>query len=588
MRASSRAAILVSAMVALGSAAASGADPPRAAPPSWVFFRDRGDLAKPGPAREAALAEASRRITPRAAMRRAKAARERDRLASRGVAARPGSAPRLAPRPGSAPRLAARPEPVLLPDDQDLPPDPAYVAAVSARGGVIRTRSRWLNAVSVDASPEALERIGALPFVAGIRPVARESRDEAPATDAEFNAGPSYLQIDMLHVPEVHSMGLHGEGILVCVLDSGFELDHEALRQLEVRGVRDFVNGDSDPSYDPRTDAPTQSIHGTAVLSTIGGYAPGRLIGPAYRADYLLGMTERVGSERPVEEDFWCAGVEWAEAVGADLLTSSLTYHAWYRWRDLDGRTAVATRAANLALSRGLLIVNAIGNEGQKEGSIGAPADAPGAISVGAVNGIGNLAGFSSVGPTYDRRVKPDVVAPGVSVLTALGRTRDAYARVNGTSFSTPLVAGVVALIMERHPDWGPEMVRDALTMSASRAERPDNRFGWGLVNAREAVLYPLIEGVVTDFYTREPLQGATVRWEPAGSVDSLDAAASDSPPRGTVETDSTGAYVIPSLPRGSFKIRISKAGYFDADAGPYDVPPNLGDANVALRYREK
>ena len=442
--------------------------------------------------------------------------------------------------------------------------------------------------MSVEASPEALERIGTLPFVTEIRPVASESRDDAPATEAEFNAGPSYLQIDMLHVPEVHAMGLHGEGILVCVLDSGFEVDHEALQQLEVRGVRDFVNGDSDPSYDPRTDPPTQSIHGTAVLSTIAGYAPGKLIGPAYRADYLLGMTERIGSERPVEEDFWCAGVEWAEAEGADLVTSSLTYHAWYRWRDLDGRTAVATRAANLALSRGLLIVNAIGNEGQREGSIGAPADAPGAISVGAVNGIGNLAGFSSVGPTYDRRVKPDVVAPGVAVLTALGRTRDRYARVNGTSFSTPLVAGCVALIMERHPDWGPEMVRDALTMSASRAERPDNRFGWGLVNAREAVFYPLIEGVVTDVHTREPLQGATVRWEPAGSVDSLDAAVSDSPPRGSVETDSTGAYVIPSLPRGLFRITISKAGYFDAAAGPYEVPPNLGDANVALRYRGK
>ena len=579
MKPSTGAAILVCAMVALGSAAAD-AEPgmstrERGAAPMWIFFKDRGDLAKPGPAREAALAEASRRITPRAAARRAKAARERNR-ASRG--------------------FAARPEPALLPDDQDLPPDPAYVAAVSERGAVIRTRSRWLNAVSVDASSEALERIGALPFVAGIRPVASESRDEAPAetraraaaTDAEFNAGPSYLQVDMLHVPEVHAMGLHGEGILVCVLDSGFELDHEALRQLEVRGVRDFVNGDNDPSYDPRTDLPTQSIHGTAVLSTIGGYAPGKLIGPAYRADYLLGMTERVGSERPVEEDFWCAGVEWAEAEGADLLTSSLTYHAWYRWRDLDGRTAVATRAANLALSRGLLIVNAIGNEGQSAGSIGAPADAPGAISVGAVNGIGNLAGFSSVGPTYDRRVKPDVVAPGVAVLTAAGRTRDAYARVNGTSFSTPLVAGCVALIMERHPDWGPEMVRDAITMSASRAERPDNRFGWGLVNAREAVLYPLIEGVVTDFDTREPLQGATVRWEPAGSVDSLDAAASDSPPRGSVETDSAGTYVIPNLPRGSFRITVSKAGYLDADAGPYDVPPNLGDANVVLRYRER
>jgi len=585
-------AIVLALLALLARPVAVSAEPARAASPVWIFFTDLGALGTPGPAREAALAQASRRITQRAVARRAKAARER--LASGGGAAGIPSA-------SQAPL-----------DIRDLPPDPAYVAAVAARGGTIRTRSAWLNAVSIEAPAESLDGIRKLPFVAEIRPVASESRNDAGSThaphdagsagapgtpdasgaptgqDAEFNAGPSYLQIDMLHVPEVHAMGLHGEGVLVCVLDSGFELDHEALRQLEVRGQRDFVNGDDDPSYDPRTDQPTQSSHGTSVLSTIAGFAPGKLIGPAYRAEYLLGKTERIGSERPIEEDYWCAGVEWAEGQGADVLTSSLSYHDWYRWRDLDGRTAVATRAANVAFSRGLLIVNAIGNQGPGEGSVGAPADAPGAISVGAVNGIGAVAGFSSVGPTYDGRVKPDVVAPGVAVLAVRARTYDEYSRWNGTSFSTPLVAGCVALIMERHPDWGPEMVRDALTMSASRAERPDNRFGWGLVNARDALFYPFIEGTITDETTREPLRGASVRWEPWGSVDSLDAAASDSPPRGSVETDSTGAYVIPSLPRGSFRITISKAGYLDAAAGPYEVPPNLGDANVALRYREK
>jgi subtilisin family serine protease len=390
----------------------------------------------------------------------------------------------------------------------------------------------------------------------------------------------------MLHIPEVHAMGDHGEGVVVCVLDSGFELDHEALRQITVRGERDFVNGDDDPSYNPRTDVPTQSVHGTAVLSTIAGYLPGKLIGPAYRAEYLLGETERIGSERPVEEDYWCEGIEWAEAEGADIVTSSLSYHAWYHWRDLDGRTAAATRAANLALTRGLLVLNAIGNEGPKEGSIGAPADAPGAISVGAVNGIGNLAGFSSVGPTYDRRTKPDVVAPGVGVFTAVARTYDHYARLNGTSFSTPLVAGCAALVLSAHPDWGPEAVRDALAMSASRAGQPDNQYGWGIVNARDAVLYPLLEGTVTDAVTRERLPGAAVRWEPLAGSPRAPAATGESPVTGSVLTDSTGAYVIPNLARGTYAITVSKAGYIDAPAGPYEVPPNLGDANVALRPR--
>src|SRR6185295_4329043 len=301
--------------------------------------------------------------------------------------------------------------------------------------------------------------------------------------------------------------------------------------------------------------------------SVLAGYMPGVLIGPAYRAEYLLGKTEEVGSELPVEEDYWIAGVEWAEAEGADILTSSLSYHLWYRARDLDGRTSPATRAANLAVERGVLIVNASGNEGVR--GIGAPADAPGAVTVGAVNGIGSLTGFSSVGPTYDGRVKPDVVALGSQVYAALGRTWDRYTRISGTSFSAPLVAGCAALVLSRHPDWGPEAVRDALAMSASRADRPDNLYGWGIVNARDAVLYPLLEGTVSDSVTREPIAGATVRCSATATS-------------GAVETDSTGAYVIPNLETGTYSITVSMSGYEGGTAGPYDLPPNLGDANVA------
>lgn len=516
---------------------------PAAAAPVWIFFRDHGALSLPGTARDRALAAA--RVTPRAMERRAKAARER------GIA-----------------RI----------DDLDLPPDPAYVAAVTARGGAIRTTSAWLNAVSVEAPAESLARIEALPFVTRARPVANAVDDQIAPEDTSGSPedpGPSFLQIDMLHVPEVHAMGDHGEGVVICVLDSGFQLDHQSLRQLEIRGQRDFVNGDDDPSYDPRTDLPTQPMHGTAVLSVLAGYAPGTLIGPAYRSEFLLGKTERISSELRVEEDYWVAGVEWAEAEGADILTSSLTYKLWYQWRDLDGRTSPATRAANLALERGLLIVNAIGNEGPREGSIGAPADAPAVITVGAVNGIGTLAGFSSVGPTYDRRVKPDLVALGSQVWTAQARTWDRYARMSGTSFSAPLVAGCAALVLSRHPDWGPEAVKDALAMSASRADRPDNQYGWGIVNARDAVLYPLLEGRVTDSITREAVPGATVRYaSPAGS--------------GTATTDAAGAYVIPNLEKGTYSITVSKAGFEDATAGPYEVPPNLGDINIALSYRGK
>jgi len=532
--------------IALASSSSDASASAKPSAPVWVFFRDRGAIARPGPARDRALSLASERVTPRAIARRA----------TRG-----------------APGL----------DDRDLDPDPAYVAAVVARGGSIRIASTWLNAVSLEAPAESLARIAALPFVAQVRPVGMAAEDQQTAdTLADLqDSGPSFLQIEMLHVPEVHAMGDHGEGVVIAVLDSGFQLDHQSLGQLEVRGQRDFVNGDGDTSYDPRTDLPSQPSHGTAVLSVLAGYLPGTLIGPAYRSEFLLAKTERVGSELPVEEDYWCAGVEWAEAEGADILTSSLTYHLWYHWRDLDGRTSPSTRAANLAFERGLLIVNAIGNEGPREGSIGAPADAPGAISVGAVNGIGNVTTFSSVGPTYDRRMKPDVVALGSAVWSAQARTWDRYAPVSGTSFAAPLVAGCAALVLSRHPDWGPEAVRDALTMSASRADRPDNQYGWGIVNARDAVLYPLLEGTVTDSITREPIQGAAVRWSSAAGGNTHEA-------NGSVDTDSTGAYVIPNLPPGSYTMTVSKPGYDDATAGPYEVPPNLGDIDIRLRYRGK
>ena len=552
-----RAWLVASACVALFCGLAEGTG----AQPFWVFFRDRGAYQSTGLARDRALAEAFAKVTPRALARRAKATRERN--------------------PGRA-------LPANAVDLLDCPPDPAYVAAVTAAGGSIRTTSAWLNTVSIDASPDAIARINRLPCVAHTQPVASQKPDAEDTANTDFDAGPSCVQIDMLHIPEAQAMGLCGHGVLICVLDSGFDLDHEAFRQLEVRAERDFVFNDDDPSYDPRTDSPSQSNHGTTVLSMIAAYAPGHLIGPAYCADYLLGKTEVIDAELPVEEDYWCEGVEWAEAEGADLLSSSLSYRNWYRASDLDGRTAVTTRTANLALERGLLIVEAMGNDGPKEGTLSAPADAPGVISVGSVDGIGNLTGFSSAGPTYDRRVKPDLVAPGSAVVVVAPRTPDRYQRGSGTSYSAPLVAGCAALVMEAHPDWGPEAVREALAMSGNRADRPDNHYGWGIVNARDAVLYPLLEGRVTDFHTGEPLRNARIRWRPAaaGSVDSLGAAPSDSPPRGEVRSDSTGAYVIPNLPRGSYTIEVSKEGYFDAAAGPYDVPPNLGDVNFALRYR--
>ena len=539
----------------------------------WVFFRDHG----PAAAADSALDAAERVLTPRALARRARAARERSERGWR-------------PGPG-APETAV---PARLVDEHDLDLAGAYVAAIEAAGASIRARSRWLNAASVSAPPDALERIRALPFVASVEPVAVGWSDDggearAPVrieSRADFDYGPAEHQVEMLGVPEAHALGFRGEGVLVCVIDSGFDLRHEAFDLLEVLAERDFLDRDTDTSYDPTRDQPSQPNHGSQVLSIIGGYAPGRLVGPAYRAEYLLAKAERIDYERPSEEDAWCEALEWAEAMGADIVTSSISYSRWYRRQDLDGKTAVITRAANLALERGVLVMNSAGNYGPEAQTLSAPADAPSVITVGSVNWNGVVSGFSSRGPTWDRRVKPDLVAMGSGTRFATAQTRARYGSGGGTSYSTPLVAGCAALVMSAHPDWGPEAVREALVMTADRASRPDPKYGWGVPNARDAILYPAVEGRVTDHHTGEPIAGARISWEPVGAVDSARVAPSDSRPRGSTTCDSTGAYVVPNLPAGGYRLKIAAPGYFDWESAPLEVPPALGDVNAALRYR--
>jgi serine protease AprX len=549
------AAATVCCVAAVVAAAASRAAPASRAP-YWVFFKDRGPEARS----DSALAGAAADLTPRALARRARAARER----------------------------GASTEAHALVDERDLPPDPAYVAELAATGATVRHKLRWLNAASVDADEGQVDAIRALPFVEDLRPVAAGEIESTPGEEMadQFDFGPSAHQLEMLAVPEVQAMGFHGEGVLIGVLDSGFELSHEAFGQLDVVATRDFIFHDDYVGYDPRQDTPSQANHGTMVLSILAGYAPGRLVGPAFRAEFLLAKTEDNRSETPVEEDNWCAGVEWAEAMGADMVTTSLGYTKWYRPQDYDGRTGVTTRAANIAFDHGLLMVNSAGNAGPRAHTLGPPADAPGEISVGSVDWNGRISGFSSRGPTWDGRVKPDLVAMGSGTSIVIPRTRDRYGRGGGTSFAAPLVAGCAALVLGAHPEWGPEAVREALVWSGSRAAEPDPTYGWGVPNARDAILYPLIEGRITDFHTREPISGARVRWEPAGAVDSLRAAPGDAPPRGVTRTDSTGAYVVPNLPPGTFRLRVEADGYFEATTEPLEVPPNLGDVNVSLRYR--
>jgi subtilisin family serine protease len=291
-------------------------------------------------------------------------------------------------------------------------------------------------------------------------------------------------------------MGLDGEGIVIAVFDTGFKnLRHEAFGHLDIQARWDFVNGDR--AVGNNRDLGDGS-HGARVLSVLGGYEEGELVGPAYAATFLLAKTEDTESETPVEEDNWAAAAEWAEARGADIISTSLGYldfdapFADYTFEDMDGETAVTTIAAQMAVDRGVVVVASAGNEGfdPEHNTLGAPADGELVLTIGAVNSFDARVDFSSVGRTADGRIKPDVMAQGVLVKTVNPNTPDQYTLSDGTSFSCPLAAGVAALVLQAHPDWTVARLRRAMRSTADGAAHPDRLMGWGILDALEAVTF--------------------------------------------------------------------------------------------------
>jgi len=383
---------------------------------------------------------------------------------------------------------------------EDLPVYKEYVQRLQTLGFRKRHVSRWLNAVSGFIDRGTLEEISSLSFVREVkllhrshRPVPKQSPDEinAPTDSTLFQYGPSQGQLEQIHVPELHQMGYSGKGVLICMLDTGYNLHHEALQHIHPMAEYDFIFHDDTTRNQAGKDIASQHNHGTETLSVIGGKKRGQLYGPAYGAQFILAKTEDIRSETPIEEDNWVAAIEWADSIGVDVASSSLGYLDWYTYEDMDGNTAVTTRAADMAVARGIVVVVAAGNwRNDPWHYISAPADADSVISVGAVDINGHITSFSSAGPTYDGRTKPEVVALGSNVYAAHPNDSTAYIRVAGTSFSTPLTAGVTALLLQAHPTWTPMQVREALMMTADRADHPDNLYGWGLVNALAALQY--------------------------------------------------------------------------------------------------
>jgi serine protease AprX len=391
---------------------------------------------------------------------------------------------------------------------QDLPVYSDYIKTVRQRGFTIHQKSRWFNGVSGNASREVLDQISKLPFVKSVEVVkrfvekneAKDSFDELLLLEQYFqnydlNYGASFTQADFHSIPEVHQLGLTGEGVLIGVFDTGFDLNHPAMQHLIQKVVAewDFVNNDS-ITHNEEGDPGVQDWHGSWVLSVIAGMKSGQLIGPAFNASFCLAKTDAVDFERNIEEDNWAAAAEWAEAIGVDIVSTSVGYNIFdegqssYSYSDMDGETTIVTQAANYLADRGVVVVSSAGNEGDDDWFyIDAPADGQQVLAVGAVNSSNQIASFSSHGPTADGRIKPDVMGMGVNVRVAYPATQG-YTTKSGTSMSCPIIAGICALVLEKFPDLSVSAMLEVMRRAGDNWGNPNNSRGWGKVDAVKAL----------------------------------------------------------------------------------------------------
>jgi subtilisin family serine protease len=413
-----------------------------------------------------------------------------------------------------SPKAIARRERVLQTDRsgvltiEDIPLERSYVASVAAMVTKVRHEVKWFNAMSVMATKAQIAALRRLPFVREIEMVVRfkperlwqatSAMDEPPPPPSSgvtpvLNYGSSLNQNQQLNTIALHNQNINGAGVIIAIFDAGFSnLTHPALvtRPIVAR-------------YDFQTNSGTLASHshGQNTFSCVGGFSDGNLIGTAYGASFALARTEVDPTETPKEEDNWARAVIWADSVGADVISSSLGYGSptgpfdppWpsYSWQDMNGVNTIVTRAANRATELGIVVVNSAGNDGDAptgQNSLGGPADGFDVIAVGAVGSTGTRVSFSSVGPTADGRIKPDVMAKGSGTWAATGTS--GYGTVSGTSFSCPLTAGVAALVLQANPGLTPKQVAEALRETASRANAPDRYYGWGIANAAKAAHY--------------------------------------------------------------------------------------------------
>ncbi|MBV5349276.1 S8 family serine peptidase, partial [bacterium] len=392
----------------------------------------------------------------------------------------------------------------ILIDETDLPVSPVYLDSLKKRGLEIVHTSKWLNGATVRTADTVLiQKIATLPFVSLVqlnkpanilKSTNHKFSDEIANTEYDpAKYGLAIDQLTQLKGQYLHRQGFRGKGIQIAILDAGFLNANtitafDSLRDSKrILGTRDFV--------DPQSDIYKQNYHGMSVLSCMGGNLPGSLIGTAPDASFYLIRSEDVTTEYLIEEDNWVAAAEYADSLGVDVINSSLGYNLFddarmnHTYADLNGKKTRVTQGANMAFQKGILVFSSAGNEGSKPWKhIIAPSDGENVIGVGAVDKTGTWATFSSVGPAFGGAVKPNVAAMGSGTTLAISNGTIGYA--NGTSFSSPVLAGMGACLLQANPYAGVKMAKLAIEQSANQYNKPDSLLGYGIPDFEKADKY--------------------------------------------------------------------------------------------------
>ena len=393
-------------------------------------------------------------------------------------------------------------------DEYDIPVNPQYLQAVSNCGALLLNPSKWLNGVSIYATNSSVvEAINALDFVSIVRncpndPYAQLLKEQRIANEmkpletiikSRGLYGGAEEQVTQLKVNELHDMGFDGSGIIIAVFDGGFQgtPDQSCFDNMReegrLLGTKEFVFG--------QTSVYSQITHGTSCLSAMAAFDPNNMVGTAPKASYYLIHTEDSDNENIIEEYNWVSAAEFADSLGVDVCSTSLNYidfdmTQWnHPFEHFDGMTTPMSIGAEIAVSRGIICINAAGNEGDGTCTIGIPADAEHVLTVGAVDASGNRASFSSVGPTYDGRIKPDVMAMGENTYVASGYgSMWPYYNGSGTSFATPVLAGATACLRQANPYASVQQICDIIRSCGDHANNPDNYYGYGIPNFSQAL----------------------------------------------------------------------------------------------------